>query len=108
MPISLRLPADLETQIAGFGERLGISKSAVIVRSIQEFLANHAQPGSSQIYEEVMQGMQDAPESVSADAVRESAEQRAHKLRARAAIRRKHQERSQPGALAPGNPDKPL
>lgn len=108
MPISLRLSPDLETQIAEFGERLGLSKSAVIVRSIREFLANHAQPSSSQIYEEVMQGMYAAPESVSADAVRENAEQRAHKLRVRTAIRRKHEERSQPGVSTPGTPGKPL
>ena len=55
MPISLRLSPDVEDQIAGFGARLGLSKSAVIVRSIQEFLTKHAEPSSFQIYEEVMQ-----------------------------------------------------
>ncbi len=90
MPISLRLPEDLEMQIAGFGARQGMSKSAVIVRSIHEFLAKHAQPSSLQIYEEVMreaEGQRD-------DAEREALEQRPLKLAVRRAIRRKHAQRS--------------
>ncbi len=90
MPISLRLPEDLETQIAGFGARQGMSKSAVIVRSIHEFLARHAQPSSLQVYEEAMreaQGQRD-------DSRREALEQRPLKLAVRKAIRRKHAERS--------------
>ena len=90
MPISLRLPEDLETQIAGFGARQGMSKSAVIVRSIHEFLAKHTQPSSLQIYEEVMreaEGQRD-------DAEREALEQRPLKLAVRKAIRRKHAQRS--------------
>ena len=90
MPISLRLPEDLETQIAGFGARQGISKSAVIVRSIHEFLARHAQTTSLQIYEEAMreaEGQRD-------DAKREAMEQRPLKLAVRKVIRRKHAERS--------------
>ena len=54
MPTSLRLPADIETRIAGFGSRTGLTKSAVIVRSIEEFLARHAEPSSLHIYEEAM------------------------------------------------------
>lgn len=49
IPISLRLPPDIETRIAGFGSRAGLTKSAVIVRSIEEFLARHAQPSSQRI-----------------------------------------------------------
>ena len=90
MPISLRLPADLETQIAGFGARQGISKSAVIVRSIHEFLARHAQPTSLQIYEEAMREAEGQPD----DAKREAMEQRPLKLVVRKVIRRKHAERS--------------
>ena len=90
MPISLRLPADVETQIASFGARLGLSKSAVIVRSIQEFLATHAHPTSLQIYEEAMRNAQDGNH----DAERETAEQRPHKRQARTAIARKHAQRS--------------
>jgi predicted transcriptional regulator len=88
MPISLRLPPELETQIASFGARQGLSKSAVIVRSIHEFLARHAQPSALQIYEEVMQEVEDAP------AVARAPEQRSHKLQVREAIARKHAERS--------------
>ena len=54
MATSLRLPADIETRIAGYGSRLGLTKSAVIVRSIEEFLARHAEPSSLHIYEEAM------------------------------------------------------
>ena len=90
MPISLRLPEDLETQIAGFGARQGMSKSAVIVRSIHEFLARHAQPSSLQIYEETMR----EAESQHDDAKRETLERRPRKLAVRKLVRRKHAERS--------------
>ena len=96
MPISLRLPADVETQIASFGARLGISKSAVIVRSIQEFLATHSHPTSFQIYEEVMRNAQDGKNVTR----RETAEQRPHKLQVRTAIARKHAQRSKAAAQA--------
>ena len=99
MPISLRLPAEIETQIAGFSARLGLSKSAIIVRSIQEFLAKNAQPSSLQIYEDVMR---DTPGGTG-DAEREAAERRPHKLQSRAAIRRKHARRSESAAKALAN-----
>lgn len=90
MPISLRLPTDIEDQIAGFSARQGLSKSAVIVRSIHEFLARNAQPSSFQIYEEVMlEGVDE-----SRDAKREAAEQRPHKILVRDAIRQKHAKQS--------------
>jgi hypothetical protein len=98
MPISLRLPVDVETQIAGFGARQGLTKSAVIVRSIQEYLAKHAQPSSFEIYEDVMQGT--AGNTVQKDALREAAEQRPLKQQVRDAIRRKHAERSKRAAQA--------
>lgn len=60
-------------------------KSAVIVRSIHEFLARNTQPSSFQIYEEVM---------------REAAEQRPHRILVRDAIRQKHAERSASAAKA--------
>ena len=95
MPISLRLSADVEAQIAGFGARKGLTKSAVIVRSIHEYLAKHAQPSSLEIYESVML----AAAKVEASAVqehvrREAAEQRPLKRQVREAIRRKQSERS--------------
>lgn len=101
MPVSLRLPTDIELQIAGYSARQGLSKSAVIVRSIQEFLAKHAQPTAFQIYEEVMQ---DAAKADAAhqhqDARHEAAEQRPVKRQVRQAIRRKHAERSARASLA--------
>ena len=95
MPISLRLPADIESQIAGFGARQGMSKSAVIVRSIQEFLARHTQPTPFQLYEDVMRdGAKADARNRRSDAQREGAEKRPEKIAAREAIRRKHAARS--------------
>jgi predicted DNA-binding protein len=94
MPISLRLPTEIEDQIAGYSTRHGISKSAVIVRSIHEFLNRNAQPSSLQIYEEVMKGESDKSSDAASDAEREAAEQRPLKLRVRDAIRQKHAGRS--------------
>ena len=94
MPISLRLPTDIEDQIAGFSARQGISKSAVIVRSIHEFLNRNAQPSSLQIYEEVMRDAADKSVDSKSNAKREAAEQRPHKILVRDAIRQKHAERS--------------
>jgi len=90
MPISLRLTKDIEDQIAGFSARQGLSKSAVIVRSIHEFLARNAQPSSLQIYEEAMRETVDE----SRDEKREAAEQRPHKIMMRDAVRQKHAMRS--------------
>jgi hypothetical protein len=88
MPISLRLPSDIEDQIAGFGALHGLSKSAVIVRSIQEFLAHHTHPSSQQIYEEAMRDAQKtAPQVRAPDA-------RPHKQKLQAAMQHKHAERS--------------
>ena len=99
MPISLRLPADIEAQITGYGARAGLTKSAVIVRSIQEFLAHHAEPTSAQIYEDAMRqaGAQDANNDDDADDNTTAAplEQSPLKQQARQAIRNKHLERSQ-------------
>ena len=94
MPISLRLPTDIEDQIAGYSARQGISKSAVIVRSIHEFLNRNAQPSSLQIYEEVMAGGADKSRDAASDAKREAAELRPLKIRMRDAIRQKHAGRS--------------
>ncbi len=94
MPISLRLPPEIEDQIAGYSVRQGISKSAVIVRSIHEFLNRNAQPSSFQIYEEVMRDGADKGDDAKSDAMREAVEQRPHKIVVRDAIRQKHSERS--------------
>ena len=95
MPISLRLPADIEAQIAGYGARAGLTKSAVIVRSIQEFLAHHAEPTSAQIYEEAMRQADAQEGNANDNTVADAQEQRPLKQQARQAIRNKHQERSQ-------------
>lgn len=97
MPISLRLSAEIESEIVGFSARHGVSKSAVIVRSIQEFLARNAQPTSFQIYQEVMAeaGNQGEQKGIAkSDAKREAAELRPLKIQAREAIRQKHAVRS--------------
>ncbi len=95
MPISLRLPADIETRIAGYGARAGLSKSAVIVRSIQEFLARHAEPTSVQIYDEAMRQAGAQVGDTVDDPAAETLDARPLKQQVRLAIRKKHQERSQ-------------
>lgn len=101
MPISLRLPPEIEAQIASFGARAGLSKSAVIVRSIQEYLARHAQPSSQQIYNEVMQGAPGSGGDAVVDGDKENLEQRPHKRQMRQALRAKHAQRSANAAKAP-------
>lgn len=86
MPISLRLPVDIENQISGFSARAGLSKSAVILRSIREFLARQTAPTSLQIYQAAMQATL-SEEAMDADA-------RPHKHQTRGAIQKKHAERS--------------
>ena len=95
MPISLRIPTEIEDQIAGFSARQGLSKSAVIVRSIHEFLARSAQRSSFQISEKVMRDGVDE----SNDAKREATGQRPHKILVRDAIRQKHVTRSERASL---------
>lgn len=104
MPISLRLPTDIETRLAGFGSRTGLSKSAVIVRSIQEFLARNAAPSSLQIYESAIRDVEQVTkrqlgdmtvDRVKATSVGEKSEQRSTKLALRQTLRNKHAERSQ-------------
>ncbi|NJM42955.1 MAG: hypothetical protein HC858_01205 [Brachymonas sp.] len=91
MPTSLRLPLPIEAQIASFSLRSGISKSALIVRSIEEYLSRHAQPSAYDIYQEVMQ------ESAARPSVARAPEQRAHKLAIRDAVRAKQGARSTSG-----------
>ena len=89
MPVSLRLPLKVEQQIAEYGVRQGLTKSAVIVRSIEAFLAAHAQPNAYQLYLDAMQEAQSPPQ-----VRRGAAETRPHKLAIQKAMRKKHAERS--------------
>ena len=89
MPISLRLPTDIEDQITGLGARQGLSKSAVIAGSIHEFLARNAQPSSFQIYEDEMHGGTNKSGDAASDAKCVTAEQRPYKILVRDAIRQK-------------------
>lgn len=54
MPVSLRLPAGVEEELATYAARKGMSKSAVIVQSLQAYLAAHAQPSAHALYQEEM------------------------------------------------------
>ena len=94
MPISLRLPIEIEGQITAFAARRGLTKSAVIVRSIEEFLAHHAQPSSLEIYAAAMQASAANSLHREAVAVYSTNEARPHKLKVRAVIARKHAARS--------------
>ncbi len=88
MPVSLRLPMPVEAQIMSLSVRSGISKSALIVRSIEEYLSRHAQPSAYEIYEEVMQA------STSKAGAERAPELRAHKLALRDAVQAKQSARS--------------
>ncbi len=93
MPLSLRLPADIESDIAAFSARHKTSKSAVIVRSIREFLAAHAQPSSQQIYTEEMQAAARRAETASISNTARI-ETRPHKIRFAQLMREKHARRT--------------
>jgi hypothetical protein len=88
MPISLRLPAELEAQLAGLSARQKVSKSALIVRSIKAFLLQHTTPSSQEIYEQAMHNI-----STMDDNKDRPMEQRAHKLAVREAVLRKAAQR---------------
>ena len=95
MPISLRLPVDIDNQIASYSARLGLSKSAIIVRSIEEFLAKNAQPSAYQLYLDAMASSQKtATPTVERKAVD------GHKHAVQKALQRKHKERSARAAQA--------
>lgn len=97
MAISLRLPQDIESQLVSFSARQGISKSALIVRSIQEFLNRNVQPSAYQLYLAATQNVQDdEPEQ----SQRETLEQRSTKLAVRGALRAKHAQRSERASRA--------
>ena len=89
MPVSLRLPLKVEQQIAEYGVRQGLTKSAVIVRSIETFLAAHAQPNAYQLYLDAMQEARPAPQRQ-----RGAGETRPHKLAIQKAVRKKHAQRA--------------
>ena len=92
MPISLRLPPRVEERIAEYSVRQGISKSAVIVRSIETFLAEHAQPSAYQLYLDAMQQAAAHPAAGAQKAAAGTA--RPHKLAIKQSLQRKHAERS--------------
>ena len=92
MPISLRLPLRVEEQIAEYSVRQGISKSAVIVRSIETFLAEHAQPNAYQLYLDAMQQTVTQPASGAQKAA--AGATRPHKLAIKQAVQKKHAGRS--------------
>lgn len=91
MALSLRLPLPIEAQIAGMSARAGISKSALIVRSIEEYLNRHAQPSAFELYEEVMRESARKTHAISADPAPVDA--RPHKQAVRAAVRAKQAQR---------------
>ena len=104
MPLSLRLPADIESEIAAFGARHKVSKSSVIVRSIREFLVLHAQPSPQEMYRQEMQA---AAKRALTDGARRQAtkggtariEVRPHKIKFQQLMREKHARRT---GQAPG------
>jgi len=55
MPLSLRLRPDLEQRIAEYCARTGMSKSAVIVRGVREFLDAQASPTPYELGKDVFE-----------------------------------------------------
>jgi hypothetical protein len=95
MAISLRLPLDIESQLVSFSARQGVSKSALVVRSIQEFLARNAQPSAYELYLDALKTADTAtPTDAQRDAQLDTPPARSSKLTARAAMQAKHAERS--------------
>jgi hypothetical protein len=88
MPLSLRLPGFLESELAQYSARAGISKSAAIVRSIEEFMARHAQPNAHALYLQTMP----AGEALS-DTKAKPADPRPRKRAFRAAMQAKQEAR---------------
>ena len=99
-PPRFACPQTLKPGLQGLARAPGLSKSAVIVRSIQEFLARNATPSSFQIYEEAMGDAKNARGDIKTDLAREASEQRPTKLATRQVLRNKHAERSQRAANA--------
>jgi predicted DNA-binding protein len=95
MPISLRLPTELEAQLAGLSARQKVSKSALIVRSIKEFLSQHTTPSSQEIYEQAIRGAGAAHESKN-----QRTELRQHKSAVRDAVLQKAAQRRTPSGKA--------
>ena len=109
MPTSLRLPVDVENQLSDYVLRAGVSKSAVIVRSIEAYLAERAQPSAYDLY---VKAMDEADRTQVTQQVAIPNEQRPHKLAYRAALRVKYAARSARAvdalaALAARTPAKP-
>ena len=104
MPISLRLPSEVDSQIASYSVRLGVSKSAIIVRSIEEFLARNAQPSAYQLYVDAMKSV---PPSVALAAKTKSLSKpgAGHKPAVQKAMQLKHKERSARAVRALQRPD---
>jgi predicted DNA-binding protein len=85
MPISLRLPNEIETELARASAALGITKTALIHRGIEAYLRDHALPTAHDLY------LRTQP---SASATRDTPiEQREHKQRFREAMHKKQAQR---------------
>jgi predicted DNA-binding protein len=85
MPISLRLPNEIETALARASAALGITKTALIHRGIEAYLRDHALPTAHDLY------LRTQP---NAGVARDMPiEQREHKQRFREAMRKKQTQR---------------
>ena len=98
MPLSLRLPQSVEDELSEMSVRLGVTKTAVVMQSIREFLKLHARPSAQQIYSEIMAELdhrekltKQLPTSdVNRKLERTSKVPRPHKVRVREAIAKAH------------------
>jgi hypothetical protein len=86
MPLSLRLPHGLEAELAGYSARAGLSKSAIILRSVEEFMARHAQPSAHELYLRAVQRTASEPKA--------EIDPRPRKQAFRTAVKAKHAKRA--------------
>jgi replicative DNA helicase len=98
MPISLRLPHPLEAELIGLSARAGVSKSALIVRSIEEFMARHGKPSAHELY------LQTLPRSSEAASPAQPLDARPHKQAFRSTMQAKQQQRRLRSGSAPHQP----
>jgi hypothetical protein len=93
MPISLRLPLNLETEVAERCEREGVSKTALVVRSIEDYLQRTRAPSAFELFEQAMSAADVALAQRDAELARVRAA-RPHKRAVVAAIQAKRASRA--------------
>jgi hypothetical protein len=95
MALSLRLPSDIEQMIVAYSASEGISKSAVIMKSIRDFFERQKpQPTAYDIYLQVMaESKAEQAKNCKEDWYQIDKETRPHKIAIHKAMQAKHARR---------------